>query len=330
MAKKIFDKLKIARKGGVLLLTTDLCLKRRKYKRSDPAFFDKLKAAHTQLICTQICHNLKKRYARETQEFKARIIAEDKTLPHDHEKIIWICWLQGMSNAPEIVRMCYQSVCDNFSRDFRIITLDEKNIKDYVSLPEYIEEKYKKGYISKQWYSDLVRLELLDKYGGTWIDATIFCSGQNVPDYMMNDDLFIFQTLYPATWGISTVMNSYFITACRNNKIIKLTKLLFFEYWKKNDICCDYWLIYNFFEIAITEFSEEWQKVIPYDHTTMHILQSRMKMPFDKRIFDATTERVPFHKLLWIFSTENFDKKGTLYEYLIINYPIYQGKDKNE
>ena len=32
------------------------------------------------------------------------------------------------------------------------------------------------GQITKTHLSDLLRLELLIRYGGTWIDATVFCT----------------------------------------------------------------------------------------------------------------------------------------------------------
>ena len=54
------------------------------------------------------------------------------------------------------------------------VVLDKTNISDYVRLPEYIEKKWKAGIIGNAQYSDLVRNELLIKYGGYWIDSTVF------------------------------------------------------------------------------------------------------------------------------------------------------------
>jgi len=48
-----------------------------------------------------------------------------------------------------------------------------------VELPGYIVEKWEKGRIPAAMFSDLLRVELLIKYGGTWIDSTVFCTGVN-------------------------------------------------------------------------------------------------------------------------------------------------------
>ena len=34
-------------------------------------------------------------------------------------------------------------------------------------------DKYKKGIFTRTHFSDILRLELLTKYGGTWIDASV-------------------------------------------------------------------------------------------------------------------------------------------------------------
>lgn len=314
---KIFQKIKSARVGGVLLLSFVQFLQRFPYKFLDKDYFLKLRDMQIQQSCGKIIYNLSRKYRAEIKALKQKIADEDSKLPHNHSKIIWIMWLQGMDNAPDIVKMCYRSIVDGFSGEYEIVVLDESNIKEYVSLPDYIEEKYNKGYISKQWYADLIRLELLDKYGGTWMDATIFYSGGKIPYYMLQSDLFIFQSLFPATLGIAAVMNSFFITACQNNKIIKMTKLLFYEYWRKYNVSCDYWLVSDFFEIACHEFMEDWEKVIPHDHTSVHILQDKMFKSFNQEIYNAAIAATPFHKLNWKLSQIDCDKENTLYKYLI-------------
>lgn len=322
MLKKIRKKLF----GKKLSLAIFSQISRHKYKKCDQKFYNKLGQMYRQIQRAYGCSRLKKKYKKQISDLKERITVEDATLPHEHEKIIWIMWLQGMDNAPEIVRMCYRSILDNFSDMYKIVVLDAANISNYVSLPEYINEKYKSGIISKQHYSDLVRLELLDKYGGTWMDATIFCSGGDIPGFMLEDDLFLFQMVWYATWGMATVMNAFFMSACQNHKIIKLTKELLYEYWKKNKYLCDYWLIDDFFEIAIGEFSEEWSKTIPVECLTMHVLQSNLAKPFNEKLFEATISRIPFHKLTWKLDKEDMEKEGTLYKYLLSHYPVYEPK----
>lgn len=51
--------------------------------------------------------------------------------------------------------------------------IDNGNWRDYVELPEYIIQRWDKKQISPAHFTDLLRLQLLIKYGGTWIDATV-------------------------------------------------------------------------------------------------------------------------------------------------------------
>lgn len=90
----------------------------------------------------------------------------------EHRTVVWFCWLQGMEAVPEMVRVCYESVC-RYLPDKEVVLIDEENFGDYVALPEFIMEKRKKGFIPAALFSDILRLELLIKYGGTWIDSTV-------------------------------------------------------------------------------------------------------------------------------------------------------------
>ena len=98
-------------------------------------------------------------------------------LPHEHPKIVWWCWLQGLDNAPDIVKACLRSLQRHLPKDYEIRIIDEHNWKEWVTLPQYIVEKRSAGRIPAALFSDLLRLELLIKYGGTWIDATVLCTG---------------------------------------------------------------------------------------------------------------------------------------------------------
>lgn len=57
-------------------------------------------------------------------------------------KTIWLCWLQGMEQAPDIVKQCVASV-KRYMPNYEVRVLTADNIFDYVTLPEYIVRKYK-------------------------------------------------------------------------------------------------------------------------------------------------------------------------------------------
>ena len=90
-------------------------------------------------------------------------------------KTIWWCWLQGLDAAPPIVKACYNSLKQ--LTGYSLVVIDNSNWREYVELPGYIVEKWEKGRIPAAMFSDLLRVELLIRYGGTWIDSTVLCTG---------------------------------------------------------------------------------------------------------------------------------------------------------
>ena len=86
-------------------------------------------------------------------------------------KTIWMMWLQGLDNAPYIVQKCYAS-WQKLNPDWNIVFLDESNYRDYVDIQKTLDTDNK---IEVQAKANLIRIQLLAKYGGVWIDATCFC-----------------------------------------------------------------------------------------------------------------------------------------------------------
>lgn len=90
-------------------------------------------------------------------------------------KTIWFFWEQGLDNAPYIVKKCYAS-WKKYNQNWDLILLDGKNICDYLpNLSQVIAKNAKFLEKRKALYADIVRINLLNKYGGVWVDATCFC-----------------------------------------------------------------------------------------------------------------------------------------------------------
>ena len=66
--------------------------------------------------------------------------------------------------------------------------------------------------------TDLLMLELLIKYGGTWIDSTVLCTSsiENIPEYYFDSDLFFYQTLMLLKYGYTFVLFSWYLSAATN------------------------------------------------------------------------------------------------------------------
>ncbi len=269
-------------------------------------------------VSNKIVKRLRKKYTPFINEFK-KGDAERAKLARRHSKKVWVCWLQGMEYAPEIVKKCYQSLLDNLV-DREIVLLTEQNYKEWVTFPDYIQKKFDDGVIGRTHMSDLLRLELLEHYGGTWIDATVLCTGKNIPGFILDSDLFLYQIMKPGLDGHAQRTSNWFITACTNQPILLLVKNSLYEYWKTHDTAIDYFLFHDFMELAIEAYPDEWRKVVPVSSSIPHILLLRLGEEYDDRIWEAAKQMTPFHKLSWKLTNEKLEEMecpNTYYDVII-------------
>lgn len=258
---------------------------------------------------------IEKKYKNRLNEVEK---SYDPNIKREQSKKVWICWFQGIENAPAIVRKCVDSVIHNLC-DREVIIITEKNYKNYVEFPQYIVEKWRAGNITDTHMTDLMRLELLLKYGGTWIDATVLCTSpsEQIPAYFFDSDLFMYQALKPGRDGESMFISSWYMSACSNNKILWITRELLYSYWLKNNCLADYFLLHIFMCMVLEHQEEEWKKIVPRDNATPHILLLNLFETYDEQMYKSTIQQTPFHKLSYKFTDEQKTKMGTYYSYIM-------------
>ena len=270
-----------------------------------------------EIVRLAVDNRIYRRLKKKNRKFIASYVQahENDKLEKRHDKTIWIAWFQGMEQAPHVVKKCYESICRTFP-ERKVVVLTKDNVSDYVTMPAYIMEKYEKGIITQTHFSDLLRLELLSTYGGTWMDATVFCSGGEVPSYMMDSDLFMFQMLKPGLDGHCKSVSSWFITASSDSKIVRMTRDLLYHYWEKKNHMVDYFLIHHFFQMAIEAYPQEWKKVVPFSNSVPHILLLRMFDEYDEEMYKAITDMTKIHKLSYKHENSGDGAKETYYSRL--------------
>ena len=250
----------------------------------------------------KIKKNLEKKYKKEINAFQSTYKDDE---PHNTSNKVWICWLQGMNVAPKVVKKCYESIKLKLT-DREIVLITSDNMCDYVEFPDFILEKWKIGQITHTHMTDLLRLELLIKYGGMWIDSTVLCTSrrEDIPNYFFDSDLFLYQTLKPGRDGQALPISSWLISAKTNNKILIEARFLCYEYWKKNTEMVDYFLFHDFVAIALEHNEREWKKIIPRDNAAPHMLLLRFFDEYDEETWNAIKQQTPFHKLTYKFSED--------------------------
>lgn len=263
------------------------------------------------IVSLKIQKRLIKKYNKELQSFKY-----DNTLSCTLSNKLWIFWWQGIDSAPDLVKVCYKSVIDNL-KDWDIILITENNYKDYVSFPDFILEKLNNGQITLTHFSDLLRLELLIKYGGLWLDATVLCTSSNIPKSILESDLFVYQAQKPGADGRAVVMSSWCMYAKTNNKILMATRNLLYNYWEKNTKMDDYFLLHQFFSIVCNYYPDEARKIPPFCNSTPHVLLLHLFDEYDKNYWSDLKNMTCFHKLSYKLDLNNKKSDSTYYDEIL-------------
>lgn len=98
-------------------------------------------------------------------------INENNIYKNSIEIPIFTYWDSGFGDIPWALKNIVTSHSKLNHDNFKLVALSHDNIYRYIDIPQHIE-KIRSTYPAN--YSDYIRLALLAKYGGVWLDASIF------------------------------------------------------------------------------------------------------------------------------------------------------------
>ncbi|MBT3717712.1 MAG: hypothetical protein HOL17_14990 [Gammaproteobacteria bacterium] len=209
-------------------------------------------------------------------------------------KIIWIYWAQGWDKAPHLVQQCRKS-WEHYNPDWDIRCLDQKTVTKYfdiktwmpgpplsgpqwlVSLKERLHALLHSTHLIKQkkvkiqHRADIIRVNLLNQYGGVWSDATLWCHRPlndwinahttegffafSNPGHLLNDKSY-------------SLFSSYFLASHKNSYIIKILSKSVQKYWEDHERDDEYFWINTLFNYSYnhdTVFRNSWDNTLKID-----------------------------------------------------------------
>ena len=221
---------------------------------------------------------------------------------------IWWCWLQGLENAPDIVKACYRSVHSLEKFGKRVVVLDSENLFEYVSLPMYVVNKYQQSMIGMAHFADLVRLELLTTRGGTWIDATTWLSGTERLLPMLEENMFFYRSGNVSEY---LIFDNWFMHARKQSRILEATKRLLYAYWQQENEAKHYFIFQLFMTLACKKYPEEYASIPRFSNEPCHVLQYELGNPYSERRWAQILGMSDVHKLTYRLE-EAADRSGTM------------------
>lgn len=233
-------------------------------------------------------------------------------------KIIWTCWLQGLNNAPDLVKSCSNSVKSNFY-GYEKVFLTSDNFEQYVTIDDVIMKKWRDGIISNTAFSNILRLELLINHGGLWLDSTVFCTDNRIPEFISQSPLFVYSNWKWISGDVRPI-STWLMSSCKNHVMIKATRDLLVNYWHENDELQTYFIFHMFFQMVIENFPEVWKRTFKISNLPPHMMQFELGASYNENRFNQLKDMSKFHKLTYKLPLNITDNKTSLYSFIINNF----------
>lgn len=199
---------------------------------------------------------------------------------------IWVFW-----NNPDSMPLMVQSCIDRIkqmSNGHEVVILTEENLRDYIDFEPLVWRKYGEGKITRTHLSDFIRVAVLYKYGGVYLDSTIY------PTRPLEDKFFSLPFFSNHTeWNhndsqISHSRWSSFMCGCRKgNLLMKAALETFTEYWKRYDGLMDYVLIDYTYNLLYNHVPAIKQMIdnTPLNNPNIWSLQTSLDKPCTEEMF---------------------------------------------
>ncbi|SMF94188.1 Capsular polysaccharide synthesis protein [Methylomagnum ishizawai] len=159
----------------------------------------------------------------------------------DPPRIIWLLWLQGWDQAPEVA-WAGRTSWEKRNPGWQVHALDQADMVDFLS-----SEGSKRIFSTPKQpeaMSDQIRLELLHQHGGVWADATTLCArplDDWLPQAMPNG---FFAFYLPER---DRMISSWFLAAEKGAYIVEKWREAAWRYWEGRERRDNYFWAHRLF-----------------------------------------------------------------------------------
>jgi hypothetical protein len=260
-------------------------------------------------------HEIKKRrLQKEFSEFIHRFLSEQQTTNYigkeeieEIPKKVWMFWWQGNHNDVKVVTICMKSIRNHLPEGAELIVLTKDNVSQYCEIPDFIYQKLDKGFITLTHFSDILRVTLLEKWGGCWLDATILAVSRF--DYVFDSRFWSIKHNTKNRYIPEGRWTSYALASAPHCRLFEMMKQLFFKYWSCHDCLIDLFLVDFFIDLLYTEV-EEFRKLIdevPVNNKNVQSMRLNLNTIYNDETYNSICKSTELFKLTW---REQFKEKN--------------------
>jgi hypothetical protein len=220
-----------------------------------------------------------------------------------HGKIpVWVCWWQGFYNAPELVRLCILSIEKNIPTDvaeLHFITMD--NVGEYITLPQWVIDRYVNEQMSDTHLSDILRFGLLYRYGGMWIDATYYVTAPISRQILTERSFYSVKMPGPVWWRdiVQGRWSANLLAGEAGSHVFRFMLNGLYAYWELQDHAIDYELMDYIMMVGYHNIPEITAAIdaLQIDQPEIINLRQKLNSRFDQTAYDQMLSSTSFFKM---------------------------------
>jgi hypothetical protein len=242
---------------------------------------------------------------RDLEQVTARYANGDWERPKPKKTLeklpVWVCWWQGEEAMPPIVKACVERLRRSLpdTAELKLITWD--NYADYCDIPAHILEKHAEGIIGPAHLSDVLRFSLLSRYGGAWVDATVYVTGA-FPEKLLTES---FYTQRFESWDCCPQEAcrgkwcGFFFGGKAESPVFSFMYEALCRYWSRFDKAVDY-VFFDYILWAGYCGVPEIRRLIdavPANNEHIWLMAKELNAIYDPAVFDELQDKNDFYKL---------------------------------
>ncbi|MFC7527715.1 capsular polysaccharide synthesis protein [Actinoplanes sp. GCM10030250] len=216
---------------------------------------------------------------------------------------IFMYWAQGFTEAPPVVQACLAALKAN-NPGSRVHEITDANVRNYVDVPEDLA-------LDRRHFSDVLRLLLLEKFGGVWVDATCYVTEPlrpRVDAALAGSGVFAFNYTGP-------FISNWFLAARPDSYVLHLWRAAALLWWELRGTAADNFLYHHIFEMLHhldERFRLEWNTGTRLNSKPPHALQAVMFRPYDPDTYQMIVEGAFAHKLQYKYAERELSSESYL------------------
>jgi capsular polysaccharide synthesis protein len=212
---------------------------------------------------------------------------------------VYVFWAQSIDKAPEVVQLCHEQLLRVQARG-EVVALDLGSARALVEIPPYVLHKTADDLAM---LSDVLRLELLARYGGVWADATCLA---------LDDVIARTRDRMPAGFFAfarrDRPIASWFLASEPGGYVVSMWRAAMHVYWRRFDHKIHYFVVHHLFEALCrhdAEFRRQWRETPRVDADAAHAFQLAMREPYEEARYRDLLGQSFIHKLTYRFDAHD-------------------------